>query len=53
MSLICKLLVRGQTVPEMLEAIVYGRLQATVCLSHLHWMCLITCEQEVHRQEIC
>lgn len=51
---------QGHLVPEMHEAIVYGRWQAAsfhfpkkVCLIYLHCMCLIKCEWEFHSQEIC
>ena len=50
MPLICKSLAQGQTVPHMLEAVVYGKEQGTcfhsrkqACLTNLHRMCLITC----------
>lgn len=51
---------QGQTVPEVLEAVVYGRQQITgfhspkqIYLAPLQGMCLILCGQKVHRQIIC
>ena len=61
MPLICKPLAQGQTVPEMLKEMLsfmednrphVFHSPKQVCLTHLHWMCLITRGQEVHRQEI-